>query len=282
MIYLNNIFGVILRWGIIHMVAVLVIFYVSPSPREIVILMVFASLIATCFVIHNIWKAQSARMKKLELSALNAQINPHFLFNTLNTIAAYSRTNPETARRLLRRLASFLRHALKRHGHFNSLKEEIEYVNTYLVLEKARFREKLMIRRDIDPDLLGYQVPVLTLQPLVENAVKHGIQPKDGIGTVSIKVKVSQDEMLFAIIDDGVGINKDKIKEVLLPGFGSGNGIGLSNVHERLKSLFGKDYGLQIESDENKGTCVYFRVPLKISMNAKGGLTGEAQSADCR
>jgi len=282
MICSNNILGVILRWGLVHMAAVLLIFFVNPSPREIVILMIFASLIATCLVIHYIWKYQSARMQILELGALNAQINPHFLFNTLNTIVTYSRTNPETARRLLIRLASFFRHALKKHGHFNSLKEEIEYVNTYLVLEKARFREKLLIRRDIDPGLLGYQVPVLTLQPLVENAIKHGIRPKDGTGTVYIKVKASENEMLFSIIDDGVGINKDKIQEILLPGLGSGHGIGLSNVHKRLKSLFGKDYGLQIESDVNKGTCVYFRVPLKISVDDKGGLTGEAQSADCR
>lgn len=225
---------------------------------------------------------QAQLVTKAELDALHAQINPHFLFNTLNAIITYSRTNPETARRLLIRLASFFRQALKRHGHFNSLREEIEYVNTYLVLEKARFREKLRIQRDIDPALLEYQVPVLTLQPLIENAIKHGVQPKVGTGTVHIAAKLFNGEMLFIIRDDGVGISRDRMPKVLQPGFGSGNGVGLSNVHERLKSLFGEDYGLRIVSEVDKGTSVYVRVPLKASNIEKGGLAGETKSADCR
>jgi two-component system LytT family sensor kinase len=198
-----------------------------------------------------------------ELDALHAQINPHFLFNTLNAIISYSRTNPETARRLLIRLASFFRQALKRQGHFNSLKEEIEYVNTYLVLEKARFREKIRIKKDIDPALMEYQVPVLTLQPLVENAIKHGVQPMIGPGTVKITARQDNGEMLFIIEDDGVGISRDRLPKVLLPGFGSGNGVGMSNVHERLKSLYGEDYGLKIVSEVGQGTSVYIRIPLK-------------------
>ena len=204
-----------------------------------------------------------------ELDALHAQINPHFLFNTLNAIITYSRTHPETARRLLIRLASFFRQALKRHGHFNSVKEEIEYVNTYLILEKARFREKLRIKRDLDPSLFEYQVPVLTLQPLIENAIKHGVQPKVGTGTVEIKARLINGEMLFIISDDGVGISSDRMPKVILPGFGSGNGVGLSNVHERLKSLFGEDYGLRIMSEVNKGTSVYIRIPIQKAPRQK-------------
>lgn len=220
---------------------------------------------------------QAQLVTKAELDALHAQINPHFLFNTLNAIITYSRTNPETARRLLIRLASFFRQALKRRGHFNTLKEEIEYVNTYLVLEKARFREKLRVQRDISPDLMDYQVPVLTLQPLVENAVKHGILPKMGQGTVYISARKVGREILFTIRDDGVGISIDRLPMVILPGFGSGNGVGLSNVHERLKSLFGEDYGLRIVSKENEGTTIYLRVPLmRGNVIEKGGLAGEA------
>ncbi len=199
---------------------------------------------------------------KAELDALQAQINPHFLFNTLNTIIMFSRTNPETARRLLIRLAGFFRYALKRHGRFNNLQEEIEYLNTYLILEKARFREKLRIVRDIDESLLSYQVPVLTIQPLVENAIKHGILPKAGPGTVEIFARMVNGEMLIAIRDDGVGIHPDRLPEILKPGVGSGNGVGLSNVHERLKGLFGENYGLKIVSAPNAGTSVYVRVPL--------------------
>lgn len=214
---------------------------------------------------------QSQLVTKAELQALHAQINPHFLFNTLNTIIMFSRTNPETARRLLIRLATFFRQTLKRHGHFNTLKEELEYINTYLVLEKARFREKLRILRDIDRDLMEYQVPVLTLQPLVENAVKHGVTPKVGPGAVQIIIKKIHGELDILVKDDGVGIPPEKIDEVLLPGVGSGNGVGLSNVHERLKSLFGEEYGLKITSEVGKGTTIHVRVPLIVDMEEEEG-----------
>jgi two-component system LytT family sensor kinase len=223
---------------------------------------------------------QAQLVTKAELDALHAQINPHFLFNTLNTIIMFSRTNPETARRLLIRLASFFRHALKRHGHFNSLREEIEYLNTYLVLERARFREKLRVMRDIEEELLEYQVPVLTIQPLVENAIKHGILPKPGQGTVQVTARKIDSEMVIIIRDDGVGIEEDKIDHVLRPGYGSGNGVGLSNVHERLKGLFGEDYGLRIVSVPGEGTSIYVRVPLMRVSAEREGKEFETQSAD--
>ncbi|MFZ5642987.1 MAG: histidine kinase [Bacillota bacterium] len=206
---------------------------------------------------------QARLVTKAELDALQAQINPHFLFNTLNTIIMFSRTNPETARRLLIRLATFFRYALKRHGHFNSVKEEIEYLNTYLILEKARFRNKLKIIRDIDNSLYDYHVPVLTIQPLVENAIKHGVLPRQGQGTVWIRAYLEEEEeIIFEIIDNGVGIPPEKMPLILKPGYGSGNGVGLSNVHERLKGLFGEEYGLQIESTPEEGTSILVRIPL--------------------
>ena len=220
---------------------------------------------------------QTQLVTKAELQALHAQINPHFLFNTLNTIIMFSRTNPETARRLLIRLAAFFRQTLKRHGHFNTLREELEYINTYLVLEKARFREKLRILRDIDLELMDFQIPVLTLQPLVENAVKHGITPKVGSGAVQIIIRKEHGELHIFVKDDGVGIPRDRISQVLLPGVGSGNGVGLSNVHERLKSLFGEEYGLGITSDVGEGTIVHVRVPLILDIYEDGrGQVNEA------
>jgi len=206
---------------------------------------------------------QARLVTKAELDALHAQINPHFLFNTLNTIIMFVRTNPETARRLLIRLATFFRHALKRHGHFNSIKEEIEYLNTYLILEKARFRNKLKIIRDIDQNLFDYQVPVLSIQPLVENAIKHGVLPKQGQGTVWIRAYLEEEEeIIFEIKDNGVGIPPEKMPLILKSGYGSGNGVGLSNVHDRLKGLFGEEYGLQIESTPGEGTSIFIRIPL--------------------
>jgi len=204
---------------------------------------------------------QAQLVTKAELDALHAQINPHFLFNTLNAIIMFSRTSPETSRRLLIRLASFLRQTLKRHGHYKTIKEEMEFVNIYLFLERARFREKLRISKDIDKELFDYQVPVLAIQPLVENAIKHGILPKQEGGTVHILITKDKGEILVKVKDNGVGIDPEKLNRVLTPGYGSGNGVGMSNVHERLKGLYGEEYGLQVKSEPGKGTEVSFRVP---------------------
>jgi two-component system LytT family sensor kinase len=220
---------------------------------------------------------QSQLVTRAELDALRAQINPHFLFNTINTITMFIRTDPETARRLLIRLAAFFRHAFKRTGHFSTLEEELECVEAYLILEKARFREKLQIVREVDETLLDYEVPVLTLQPLVENAVKHGIMPKMGNGTVSIKVSRENEQMAVEIADDGVGIPEDILPHIFSPGFGSGSGVGLSNVHERLKNLFGAEHGLQLDSGQGKGTRIRFMLPLLMqSQNSRGGVSLEA------
>ncbi|GAV21897.1 histidine kinase [Carboxydothermus pertinax] len=204
---------------------------------------------------------QAQMVTKAQLEALQAKINPHFLFNTLNTIIMFNRTNPELARKLLIHLSKFFRQTLKSPGLFGTLKEELDYVNTYLVLEKARFRQKLRIMREIDRDLLNYQFPVLTLQPIVENAVKHGIMPKETQGTVLIKILREEDRIIVEIKDDGVGIAPHLVSRVLEPGFGSGNGVGMSNVNERLISLYGRESGLKIESKLGVGTTVRFSIP---------------------
>lgn len=201
---------------------------------------------------------------KAKLDALNAQINPHFFFNTLNTIIMYSRTNPERSRRLLIKLADFFRYTFKQHkGQFQSLREELEYIHTYLVLEKARFGNKLKIIEDIDYGLLDMNIPLLSLQPLVENAIKHGITTKVGEGSVKISVHRRKDEIELSISDDGSGIPADKLELILIPGYGSGNGVGLSNVHERLISIYGEDSGLLIKSSPGQGTKVYFKIPFE-------------------
>ncbi len=209
---------------------------------------------------------QAQLKTKAELDALQAQINPHFFFNTLNTIIMYSRTNPNRARRLLIRLSEFFRQALKRHGNFISLQEEMDFVNTYLVLEKARFGPKLQIIQDIDPEINDETIPRLTLQPLVENAVKHGITPKLGPGAIKISAKRDGNELVLVVKDDGIGIPPERLGLVLQPGYGSGNGVGLSNVHERLKGFFGENYGLRIQSAPNQGTTITMRVPIGYAL----------------
>ncbi|MCD5406742.1 MAG: histidine kinase [Desulfotomaculum sp.] len=223
---------------------------------------------------------QQQLVTKAKLDALQAQINPHFLFNTLNTISMFIRTNPETARRLLKKLAAFFRHVLKFRGHLVVLEEELAYLDNYLVLEKARFREKLQIIKDIDEQLLKFKVPVLTIQPLVENAIRHGITPKLDAGTVKISIKLVDREIHIAVHDDGVGINPKILAEILKPGFGSGSGVGLSNVHERLSILFGEEYGAIVSSTPGIGTSVFVRVPLMVETIRKEVNSHEVKSVN--
>jgi len=203
------------------------------------------------------------------LDALQAQINPHFFFNVLNTIIATSRTNPNRARRLLIHLAEFFRKSLKSKGALISLREEMEFVNNYFVLEKARFGKKLKIKLEIPKELMDAEVPRLSIQPLVENAVKHGITPMimlNGVVTIRVRelgLEDGKSELFVEVIDNGMGIEEDRLKDVLLPGVGSGNGVGLANVHARLKGLYGSEYGLNIESKIGEGTTVEMRLPYK-------------------
>lgn len=198
------------------------------------------------------------------LDALRAQINPHFLFNTLNTIIMKSRTDPGQARRLLIKLADFFRYAIKSEGHFSPFSQEFAFVRTYLFLEKARFEDKLKIYYDIDPQVLSVNVPVLTIQPLLENAVKHGILPKENGGTVQLQANLDVINLRTNIIvkDDGVGIPPEQLKNLLKPE-GRSAGVGLSNIHERLTRLYGKRFTFNIESVVDQGTTVHLRIPLK-------------------
>ena len=186
---------------------------------------------------------QSQLVTEAKLEALNAQITPHFLFNTLNTIIMYSRRDPDKTRQLLIHLAEFFRKTLKRPGHYIPLSEELNCVRTYFALEQARFGDKIRLQEEIDSGLLDYLIPVFSLQPLVENAIKHGITAKNGSGNVTIKAKLKDNKLHFSVIDDGVGIPPEKLENVLQPGYGSGTGVGLSNVHLRLQNLYGDNGG---------------------------------------
>lgn len=214
---------------------------------------------------------QAKLATEAQLDALQAQINPHFFFNVLNTIIATSRTNPNRARRLLIYLSEFFRWAMKSKGTLIPLEEELRFVHTYLILEKARFGRKLQVKSQIPKALIKAVIPRLSLQPLVENAVKHGITPKIGNGIVWIQAEVKEDELYFYVRDDGIGIPQERLSEVLKPGVGSGNGVGMANVHERLRGLYGEEYGLQIESVLGQETTVIMHLPLTL-MPTDGGL----------
>lgn len=205
---------------------------------------------------------QAQLMTQARLEALHAQINPHFFFNTLNTIVMYSRTDPEKTRQLLIHLAELFRKTLQRQGRHISLKEELECIETYFALEEARFGEKIRLVKEVNENLLHYEIPVLSIQPLVENAVKHGLSPKIGAGIVTITAQIKGRELRISVSDNGVGIPKYRLSHILKLGYGSGNGVGLSNVHERFKSLYGDDYGLKVQSKEGIGTRISMRIPL--------------------
>ncbi len=197
------------------------------------------------------------------LNALRAQINPHFLFNTLNTIASKARTDPEEARQLLLRLSDFFRYSTRQDGHFADFGQEYFFVRTYVSLEQARFGDRLRVRYDVDPQVLAVQVPVLVIQPLVENAVKHGLATKVGGGTVMLRARVDPLARMTAVNvrDDGVGMDAATLERVLA-GDGQRGGVGLRNISERLGTLFGERYGFDVRSAPNQGTTVDLRLPL--------------------
>lgn len=208
---------------------------------------------------------------KARLEALQAQIRPHFLFNVLNTIIMFSRTDVERSRELLITLAQFFRRSLSYRGSFITLQDEVEYISMYMSLEKARFGEKLQTRMKIDPRVFAVQVPILTLQPLVENAIVHGLAPKEEGGLVGIRAHRVRDEIHVCIIDNGVGMDGDLIRRVFEEGFGHNMGLGLSNVNDRLVSLYGESHRLQIRSRPGRGTAIRVRIPIQERITAAAG-----------
>jgi LytS/YehU family sensor histidine kinase len=208
-------------------------------------------------------EAAELALTRAELRALHAQINPHFLFNALNTIRYFVRTDPETARQLLLNLSEVFQRAL-RSGEFVPLRDELGYVDAYLSLEKARLGDRLRVERSIESEVfLDYAVPTLILQPLVENAVIHGIARNPGGGTVWITVNAVYDELVLCVEDDGTGIAPERLAEIQGEAAPADGAIGLRNVDGRLRALYGQDHRLVIESEVGRGTRVEIRIPLE-------------------
>ncbi|MCG8655906.1 MULTISPECIES: histidine kinase [unclassified Yimella] len=204
--------------------------------------------------------ADRTRAMEAELRALRAQISPHFIYNSLGAIASFVRTDPDRARELLLEFADFTRYALRQGGATATLAEEMRNVERYLVLEQARFGERLQLRMKVAPEVLAVRVPYLAIQPLVENAVRHGLAPKAGTGTVTLTVRDIGPEAEISVEDDGVGAEPERIRQVL-DGHGRGGSVGLGNVDARLRQTYGDDHGLVIETARGSGMKVSFRVP---------------------
>lgn len=218
--------------------------------------------------------AEAEKQAKLtsdaEIKALQAQVNPHFLFNSLNTIVALIRTRPDMARSLLIQLGHFFRQNLNASLHdLMTLEQEVEHTRAYLNLEQARFADRLKINIDIESEVERVLIPPLTLQPLVENAIKHGLKDLPADGLIEVKARKTGKHARISVRDNGAGIKEERIRMLLSRRVGSleGTGIGLYNVHHRLIGRFGLASGLKIESEQGQGTTIWFIIPLEWEEN---------------
>ncbi|MGH3754305.1 MAG: sensor histidine kinase [Pseudonocardiaceae bacterium] len=202
-----------------------------------------------------------SRLAHAEVRALRAQISPHFIYNALSTISASIKTDPEEARELLQEFAEFTRYSFRSAGEFTTLAEELNNIDRYLIIQKARYEERLQVKLQIAPEVLPVVLPFLALQPLVENAVRHGLAPKPGGGTVSVVAADAGAECLISVEDDGVGMDPVRLRDEMTDSHLSGAHVGLGNVHDRLRAAFGDECGLMVETGPGQGTKVSMRIP---------------------
>ncbi|CAN5743222.1 histidine kinase [soil metagenome] len=201
------------------------------------------------------YREREAQLVRAELHTLKMQLHPHFLFNALNTVTSFVRTDPDTAERMIARLSQLLRHALESAGTEEvPLQEELRIARTYLEIEQARFEDRLRVHWKIDPATYAAQVPHLILQPLVENAIRHGIAPRASEGTLEIAAERRNGTLLLSVRDDGVG----------MPGAGGpGPGVGLANTRARLRQLYGARHSLEVVNARGGGVHVNLSLPFR-------------------
>ena len=239
------------------------LFYLGPSSPWMMIVVLLATVLAVATPI-KIWnnariehrlQEQETLLLAAKIEALKSQINPHFLFNTLTSISSLIRSQPDTARMLIQKLSVLLRRLMKSHEHFVSLREEIESIDEYLDIEVVRFGPTLRVRKDISPDTLDIVVPSMILQPLVENAIKHGLSRKIGPGSITLRSHSEHGRAVIEVEDDGTGFLLERLEQPM------SSGIGLANVRERLQVIYGASYQLTLFSEPGKGTRARIEVP---------------------
>ncbi|MGA2671696.1 MAG: histidine kinase [Terracidiphilus sp.] len=208
---------------------------------------------------------QKRLLLEARLDALQRQINPHFLFNTLNSIASLVRMKPEMAREMTVKLANILRALLKDHDTYVPLSEELAFTDDYLDIEVVRFgADKLRVEKEIDPQTLGVLVPSILLQPLIENSIKHGLEPRLNGGTVTLRSRLNGDRVLIEVADDGVGMGNKPPLALRR----AGAGIGMKNVQERLEVLYGDQARFSVVSNPGRGTLVSIEIPANLPGSA--------------
>jgi two-component system LytT family sensor kinase len=253
----------LLRQALGHRFGSYRLFYLGTIEWPMLMLVLLATIMCVATPI-KIWnnariehrlQEQENLLMAAKVSALASQINPHFLFNTLASISSLVRSQPETARMVISRLSGLLRRLLRSQDHFVPLRDELESIDEYLDIEVIRFGPQLRVEKDIDPDALDVLVPSMILQPLVENSIKHGLSRKVGGGRILIRVRRSTSAATIDVIDDGLGMDVDRLGTALQ------DGIGLSNVNERLRVIYGEQYQLRLRSEPEAGTSVSMEIP---------------------
>jgi two-component system LytT family sensor kinase len=204
---------------------------------------------------HKIKAAKlESQLANAQLSALKMQLHPHFLFNTMHAISSLMEEDVKTAQRMLTKLSDLLRQTLEFVGiQHVSLEQELDFLKSYLEIEQTRFHDRLKINYDIDSKTLNAQVPNLILQPMVENAIKHGITPKAEGGTINISAKIENENLILEISDNGKGNGNEEIKE----------GIGIKNTRKRLNQIYADKFLMDISSQADKGFSVKILIPYE-------------------
>ncbi|MGB2901722.1 MAG: histidine kinase [Candidatus Acidiferrum sp.] len=255
------------RVALVHATKLKWLFAIDPNWDWWLGLVVIATLMSVAAPL-KIWNNTRIEMNlerhqqlllKARMDALSSQINPHFLFNTLNTVSALIRIDPDSARGVVLKLSNILRRLLRKHETFVPLSEELQFIDDYLDIEVARFgRDNLEIVKQLGEETLEAFVPSMLLQPIVENCLKHGLAPKLGGGKIQLRTITRDGRLHIEIEDNGVGISEEKMPHVYV------EGIGLSNVRERLHVLYGADFNLEIQSRPGEGTVIRIDVPALV------------------
>ncbi len=245
------------RWGVHRL------FYLDSPSLPMNALVILATVLAVATPI-KIWNSariehrleeQETLLLAAKIEALKSQINPHFLFNTLTSITSLIRSEPDTARMLIIKLSALLRRLMRSHEHFVTLREELESVDEYLDIEVVRFGQTLRVHKDIAPDTLDLVVPSMILQPLVENAIKHGLARKIDPGSITLRATRAAGRAVIEVEDDGMGFLMERLAQPM------SSGIGLANVRERLRVIYGASGQLALTSEPGKGTLARIEIP---------------------
>ncbi len=263
---LTIVFAEFLRWSALRVFEPRYLFaaYLQTDRQPLSTLAIFTTTVFAVILPLKIWnntrnedklESQQRLLQEARMAALTSQINPHFLFNTLNSVSSLVRTDPENARRVIYKLSNILRRLLRKHENLSPLRDELQFIDDYMAIELVRFGDNLRFIKEVEANTLDRLVPSMLLQPLVENCIKHGLSGKVNGGMIRVRSRLLEGRLHLTVEDDGVGIPEAKLATLFE------RGIGISNVNERLKVLFGNDYRMWIDSRPGQGTQTEIEIP---------------------